>query len=123
MPWYRKEKVRGYYWEGGYVKGYKRKVPIDGPCIIGLIPTLVLFLPFMTIYPNQKALLSIVNFHKKTSSPILNNFNFKCQFTPSCSEYSKLAIKKYGAIKGGFRSIWRIIRCNPFNRNKGIDYP
>ena len=39
-----------------------------------------------------------------------------CRFRPTCSEYSYDAIKKYGVIKGGLKSIWRILRCNPFGK-------
>ncbi|MGI6347630.1 MAG: membrane protein insertion efficiency factor YidD [Patescibacteria group bacterium] len=38
-----------------------------------------------------------------------------CRFTPTCSEYGIQAFKKYGVIKGAKKTIWRIIRCNPFN--------
>ncbi|WP_207750647.1 membrane protein insertion efficiency factor YidD [Anaeromonas gelatinilytica] len=38
-----------------------------------------------------------------------------CRFYPTCSEYSIQAIDKYGIVKGGLKSIWRILRCNPFN--------
>lgn len=43
--------------------------------------------------------------------------NFKCPYQPSCSEYTKQAITKYGAFKGWRMGIWRILRCNP--RTKG----
>lgn len=39
-----------------------------------------------------------------------------CRFKPTCSEYGYSAIEKYGLIKGGFLAIWRILRCNPFNK-------
>ena len=39
-----------------------------------------------------------------------------CRFTPTCSQYGIDAIKRYGVIKGGAKTIWRILRCNPFNR-------
>jgi putative membrane protein insertion efficiency factor len=39
-----------------------------------------------------------------------------CRFYPTCSQYAIDAIKKYGAVKGSFMAIWRIIRCNPFNK-------
>ncbi|MBU0597241.1 membrane protein insertion efficiency factor YidD [Patescibacteria group bacterium] len=77
----------------------------------------------MTVFPNQNFMLSMIDFHKKRTSPVLNKHNFKCGFTPSCSEYSKIAIKKYGAFKGGLKSLWRLARCNPLNKNKGIEYP
>ena len=38
----------------------------------------------------------------------------KCRFTPTCSNYAKEAILKYGSIKGTYLSIKRVLRCNPF---------
>jgi len=39
-----------------------------------------------------------------------------CRFQPSCSDYAIAAIEKYGVIKGGGKALWRVSRCNPFNR-------
>ncbi len=39
-----------------------------------------------------------------------------CKFNPSCSAYSYEAIEKYGVLKGGLMSVWRILRCNPFTK-------
>ncbi len=39
-----------------------------------------------------------------------------CRFHPSCSEYGIQAIEKYGPIRGGLKSAWRVLRCNPFNK-------
>lgn len=44
----------------------------------------------------------------------------RCCFTPSCSDYTILALKKYGTVIGGMKSINRLIRCRPPG---GIDYP
>ncbi len=38
-----------------------------------------------------------------------------CRFYPTCSEYSKQAILKYGFLKGVLLSIKRISKCHPFN--------
>ncbi len=38
-----------------------------------------------------------------------------CRFTPSCSEYSIEAVKKYGAVKGSYLTIKRILKCHPFH--------
>jgi putative membrane protein insertion efficiency factor len=38
-----------------------------------------------------------------------------CRFYPSCSHYGYQAIYKFGALKGGWMAIWRVLRCNPFN--------
>jgi len=38
-----------------------------------------------------------------------------CRFHPTCSQYGYEAIEKYGLIKGGLMTTWRILRCNPFS--------
>ena len=43
-----------------------------------------------------------------------------CRFYPTCSEYSKQAIEKYGFLIGTFKSLKRIIRCNPYCKG-GVD--
>lgn len=45
----------------------------------------------------------------------------RCCFTPSCSDYAILAIKKYGAVIGGIKTISRLQRCHA--PNGGEDYP
>jgi len=39
-----------------------------------------------------------------------------CKYHPTCSEYGYQAIEKYGVVKGGLMSFWRILRCNPFSK-------
>ena len=43
-----------------------------------------------------------------------------CRFIPTCSQYAMEAIEKYGAVKGGYLALRRILRCNPFC-NGGYD--
>jgi putative membrane protein insertion efficiency factor len=45
-----------------------------------------------------------------------------CRFTPGCSEYFILAVRKYGPVKGAAKGVWRICRCNPFCQG-GYDPP
>ncbi len=54
----------------------------------------------------------IIKFYKKFISPFLGR---NCRFYPTCSSYSLEAIEKYGAIKGGYMSVKRILKCNPFH--------
>lgn len=45
-----------------------------------------------------------------------------CRFTPSCSEYFILAVRRYGPAAGTRRGIARVCRCNPWNPG-GTDWP
>jgi len=55
----------------------------------------------------------LIKAYQKLISPL---FPPSCRFYPTCSEYSVQAFRKYGVLKGGAKSIWRILRCNPFNK-------
>ncbi len=57
-------------------------------------------------------LLSLVKFYRGFISPLLPP---SCRYVPTCSEYALIAIEKYGAIKGGWLSLKRILRCHPFH--------
>ncbi|MGP1458634.1 MAG: membrane protein insertion efficiency factor YidD [Treponema sp.] len=52
-----------------------------------------------------------IRVYQKCISPL---FPSCCRYTPTCSQYALEAIKKYGAGKGSFLAIKRILRCNPF---------
>jgi putative membrane protein insertion efficiency factor len=58
-------------------------------------------------------LLALVRFYQLTVSRALPPNT--CRFYPSCSHYGYQAIYRYGAIKGSWMAIWRVLRCNPFN--------
>ena len=69
----------------------------------------------------KKILIKIIEFYKKYISAYLSNIlNINCKYEPTCSEYAKQAIEKYGAIKGSFLAMKRILKCNPFS-NGGYD--
>ena len=38
-----------------------------------------------------------------------------CRYLPTCSEYGLLAIGHYGLLRGGAKTTWRLLRCNPFS--------
>jgi len=61
----------------------------------------------------QWLLLALIRLYQKTISKALPENT--CRFYPSCSHYGYQAIYKYGAVKGLFIAIRRLLRCNPFN--------
>ena len=61
----------------------------------------------------KKVVIAILKMYKKVISPILPD---SCRFYPTCSEYAMQAVGKYGVLKGSIKSMYRIFRCNPFNK-------
>jgi len=57
-------------------------------------------------------LVKLIDFYQKHLSP-----SNKCVFYPTCSEYAKQAIEKYGAFKGTCIGFLRILRCHPWQKN------
>lgn len=71
-------------------------------------------------YPRY-LVVSLIRFYQRTFSFDHGFFkvfypNGYCRFHPTCSDYGAEAISKYGLIKGGAMTAWRILRCNPWNK-------
>lgn len=62
----------------------------------------------------KKLVISMIKFYQKYISGYLKSGRC-CRFYPTCSQYAIEAIEKYGLLKGSILSMWRILRCNPFN--------
>jgi putative membrane protein insertion efficiency factor len=58
-----------------------------------------------------KFLILLIRIYQVTLSPFIGR---NCRYTPTCSNYGIEAIKKYGAIKGGWLTVKRILSCNPW---------
>ena len=70
----------------------------------------------------NKTLIFLIQIYKRIISNTLSIlFGGGCRFTPTCSEYSKQALEKYGTINGIKLSIIRLVRCNPFSKSFGWD--
>lgn len=58
-------------------------------------------------------LLILIRFYRGFLSPLKPP---SCRYIPTCSEYAMIAVEKYGAAKGSFLAIKRILRCHPFHK-------
>ena len=65
----------------------------------------------------KKFLLWLIGFYRKNISP---HTAPSCKYIPTCSQYGLTAIERFGALRGGLMTVWRILRCNPFSKG-GFD--
>lgn len=69
--------------------------------------------------PLARLALLLIGLYQKLVSPLSPP---SCRYYPSCSEYARLAFEKYGFPKALGKSVWRLLRCNPFSHG-GVDHP
>ena len=62
----------------------------------------------------KRVLLRLIDFYQRRLSGLKRQPC--CRFTPTCSQYAREAIERYGALCGGGLALWRLLRCNPFCR-------
>lgn len=67
----------------------------------------------------KRILIGLIRFYQKAISPMRPPC---CRFIPTCSAYAVEAVEKYGAWKGGWLALRLVLRCNPFHRQKSIQY-
>lgn len=60
----------------------------------------------------KQFMLFLIRLYRRYVSPMLGPH---CRYTPTCSQYAIEAIEKYGALKGGWLALRRILRCHPFH--------
>ncbi|NME98884.1 membrane protein insertion efficiency factor YidD [Aneurinibacillus aneurinilyticus] len=65
----------------------------------------------------KSVLIFIIRFYQRFISPLLPP---SCRFYPSCSHYGLEAIQRFGALKGGWLTVKRLLKCHPFHPG-GID--
>ena len=60
----------------------------------------------------KRLLLLVIRFYRSGISPLLPP---RCRYYPTCSAYAMEAIERYGARRGGWMALRRILRCHPFH--------
>ena len=66
----------------------------------------------------KHVLLWLIRFYRSKISPLRPAC---CRFTPTCSAYALEALEKYGTWKGGYLTIKRLLRCNPWYKGDYFD--
>jgi putative membrane protein insertion efficiency factor len=60
-----------------------------------------------------KCIINLIDIYKYLISPLLGN---NCRFLPTCSEYTKDSIVKFGLVKGCWLGLKRILKCHPWGK-------
>jgi putative membrane protein insertion efficiency factor len=71
----------------------------------------------------QSVALAGIHAYKHTLSPLAARAGIRCRFTPTCSRYAAAVIQKDGVVRGGWKSLKRVARCNPLTPAGTRDEP
>ena len=58
----------------------------------------------------QRFLLALLAVYRRLISPLLPGC---CRFVPTCSEYAREAVLRFGPVNGSLLAAWRLLRCQP----------
>lgn len=59
----------------------------------------------------RRVVLGLIRFYRAAISPLLPS---SCRYVPTCSEYAETAVERFGALRGGWMAVRRVLRCHPF---------
>jgi len=71
----------------------------------------------------QPVALAGVHGYQRAITPLAARAGIRCRFTPSCSRYADVVIARDGALRGGWKSLKRVARCNPLTAFGTDDEP
>lgn len=57
-----------------------------------------------------RLILALLALYKRLLSPLLGQ---RCRFHPSCSDYARISVVRFGPLRGTLLAVWRILRCQP----------
>lgn len=60
----------------------------------------------------RKAVVALIVLYQKVLSPLLPR---TCRFYPTCSQYAREAVERYGVWRGGAMALARLLRCHPLH--------
>jgi uncharacterized protein len=84
---------------------------------------LVVVVAAVTAINAQRVTLAAIHSYQHVLSPVATHAGIRCRFIPTCSRYAEAAIRRDGVLRGGWKSIKRLARCNPLTRPGTRDEP
>jgi putative membrane protein insertion efficiency factor len=71
----------------------------------------------------QAVAIQSIHIYQRMLAPSADRIGMRCRFTPSCSRYAEVVIRRDGVTRGGWAALKRIARCNPLTRPGTRDEP
>ena len=77
----------------------------------------------LLVYNARSIALASVHGYQHAIAPLVSRAGIQCRFTPSCSRYAEAVIARDGVLRGGLKSLKRIVRCGPWTAAGTVDEP
>ena len=77
----------------------------------------------MIVLNAQAVVLQSIHVYQRVLAPSADRIGMRCRFTPSCSHYAEVVIRRDGVARGGWAALKRIARCNPLTPPGTRDEP
>jgi putative membrane protein insertion efficiency factor len=71
----------------------------------------------------QAVAIGGIHAYQRTVAPLLTLAGVTCRFTPTCSRYAEIVIRREGLLSGGWKTAKRIARCGPWTMRGTVDDP
>jgi putative component of membrane protein insertase Oxa1/YidC/SpoIIIJ protein YidD len=71
----------------------------------------------------SRVLVAGITVHRATTAGWLAGLGIECRFTPSCSRYAEQLLLAEGTVRGGWRTMGRLLRCGPWTPPGSVDAP
>jgi putative membrane protein insertion efficiency factor len=88
-----------------------------------LIALVALALVTAVVLNAQSVARASIHLYQRTLSPVAVRAGLRCRFAPTCSRYADLVIEREGVVRGGWRALKRVARCNPWTEMGTRDDP
>jgi putative membrane protein insertion efficiency factor len=71
----------------------------------------------------QPIAIGSIHLYQHAAAPIAARIGLRCRFNPTCSRYAEAVVARDGVVRGGWKTVKRIARCNPWTPQGTRDEP
>jgi len=99
----------------------RRKVLVSAAAVLILLSIDLSRAPFDQF--STRAAIGGIHLYQATWSRVYARMGLRCRFMPTCSEYGEICIRRFGALRGGWMAMKRVVRCGPWTPAGTLDPP